>query len=307
MSAPKIDLIRQALSAAESSIKLARQLLSDVEVEEGKGRTKPRELPGVAGMFDGLGMVTEKGERFPVPENYASKSILVVGDTLKLVGEGGEKRFKQIEHVKRHKTTGILTKKDGKWAVVTPEGSYRVLDASVGHFDGAIGDEVLLQIPANNLQTTWAAVENITKKGEREGIKAVPAAPLREVSKPEARERPEAVEKAETKSEEGKEKIATTEAQKKEETRKKEKEEKPKESRESPKVEAREEKPKPPVPHAAKPIPAESKPPVAEIRPAQAAPKPAPVEEAKIAPAESKPVPAQPKPTTGEVAEDELR
>jgi hypothetical protein len=164
--AQQVDLIRQALTAAESSIKLARQLLSDIEKEGFKSKSKAKELPGVTGIFDGQGMTDEKGGTHPVPENYASKSILVVGDTLKLVGQGKEKRFKQVEHVKRHKTTGILAKKDGKWTAVTSEGSYKLLPAAVEYFDGAVGDEVLVQLPASNLQTTWAAVEKITKKEE---------------------------------------------------------------------------------------------------------------------------------------------
>ena len=162
--AQKIDLIRQALSAAESSLKLARQLLSEVEREGLWNKPKAKKLPGILGVFDGQNMVTEKGETYPVPENYASKSILVVGDTLKLVEQGREKRFKQIEHVKRHKTTGILAKKEGKWAAVTPEGSYKLLPASVEHYGAQVGTEVLVQLPANNLQSTWAAVEKINKK-----------------------------------------------------------------------------------------------------------------------------------------------
>lgn len=165
MNANKIDLIRQALSASESSIKLARQLLSELESGRRGDTPKAKEMPGITGVFEGETMTTEKGEKYPVPENYASKSILVVGDTLKLVENAGQKRFKQIEHVKRHKTIGIIAKKEGKWAAVTSEGSYRILPASVEHFKGDVGDEVLVQLPANNLQTPWAAVEKVTKKG----------------------------------------------------------------------------------------------------------------------------------------------
>lgn len=166
MARQKIDLIRQALTASESSIRLARQLLSDLEGEAPKGKPQTTSIPGVLGIFDGVGMTTEDNEKHSVPENYASKSILVVGDTLKLYKEGGVEKFKQIEHVKRHKTTGILTKKEGKWAVVTSEGSYKVLAASVGHYEGNVGDEALVQLPARNLQVPWAAVEKITKKGQ---------------------------------------------------------------------------------------------------------------------------------------------
>ncbi len=166
MSTNKIDLIRQALSASESSIKLARQLLSELESGGKKDQPKAKEMPGITGIFEGETMTTEKGEKYPVPENYASKSILVVGDTLKLVDSGGQKRFKQVEHVKRHKTTGIITKKEGKWTAVTSEGSYKILPAAVEHFKGDVGDEVLVQLPANNLQTPWAAVEKVTKRDE---------------------------------------------------------------------------------------------------------------------------------------------
>ena len=174
MEKQRVDLIRQALTASESSIRLARTLLNDLETETSKGgggrvHQQSKTLPGVTGIYDGESMVSESGEeRYPVPENYASKSILVIGDTLKLVEEGGQKRFKQIEHVKRFKTTGILTKKEGKWAVVTPEGSYKILAASVDHFNGDSGDEALLQLPAKNLQVPWAAVEKIAPKGQLE-------------------------------------------------------------------------------------------------------------------------------------------
>src|SRR3989304_4789743 len=117
MAKKNIDLISQALGAAESSIRLAKQLLSEMEGSSGTQTTKDKleELPGITGIFDGESMVAQDGQTFPVPANYASKSMLVVGDTLKLVEEGKEKRFKQIEHVRRHKTSGMLTKKDGKW------------------------------------------------------------------------------------------------------------------------------------------------------------------------------------------------
>lgn len=166
----RIALINQALSAADSSIKLARQLLSELEgggaiSQRGANlSSSPPERPGIVGVFDGENMVTETGEKYGVPANYASKSMLVVGDTLKLSDEGGEKRFKQIEHVKRHRTVGILTKKEGKFRLVTPEGSYKVLPVSAEHFKGEVGDEAVAFLPASNLSVTYAALESINKK-----------------------------------------------------------------------------------------------------------------------------------------------
>ncbi|MCL5411568.1 MAG: hypothetical protein M1150_02415 [Patescibacteria group bacterium] len=164
MTVNKIDLARQALNAAESSIKLARQLLTEVEQGKDANKTSANELPGITGIFDGENMIGDDGTKYPVPANYASKSMLVVGDTLKLVDEGGEKRFKQVDHVKRHKSVGILTKKDGKFKVVTSEGSYKVLPVTVAYFNGQVGDEATIQIPANNLTAAYAAIESIINK-----------------------------------------------------------------------------------------------------------------------------------------------
>jgi len=178
-----LELIRQALGAAESSIRLAKQLLVKIEGVGIEAKPKPIELPGVTGIFDGENMVSADGQSFPIPANYASKSMLVVGDTLKLVDEGKEKRFKQIEHVKRHKTSGILTKKDGKWKVVTSEGSYKVLPAAVAHFGADISSEVVLQLPANNLTVPYGAIEEV-KKVEKETTKSTPIEESKE-EKPE--------------------------------------------------------------------------------------------------------------------------
>lgn len=160
-----IERIRQALSAAESNIKLAKQLLNDAEGGKQPDEKQKREvLPGTIGTYDGESMVMESGEKHPVPANYASKSMLVVGDTLKLVDEKGGKRFKQIEHVKRHKTEGVLTKKDGKFHVLAIEGSYRVLPAAVDHFGVGLEDKLNIWIPAENQTASWAAIESVVGK-----------------------------------------------------------------------------------------------------------------------------------------------
>jgi hypothetical protein len=161
--ANNIELLRQALSASESSIKLAKQLLGDIEKGGANGKPKKKVLPGIIGTFDGENMVTESGEKHPVPANYASKSLLVVGDVLKLVDKKEGKRFKQIEHVKRYKTKGVLTKKDGKFHVVASEGSYRVLPAAVSHFEANVGDELSIFLPAKNLTASWGTVESLVK------------------------------------------------------------------------------------------------------------------------------------------------
>lgn len=173
MENSRLEHIRGALASAENSIKLAKQLLAEMEggIPERPSHHQPApapavttERPGVVGVYDGEKMTTAQGETYIIPGNYASKSLLVVGDTLKMYEENGDKRFKQIEHVKRHKTTGLLLKKDGKFRAITPEGSYKVLIESINHFNGEVGDEVILHLPAGNLTSPYAAIETIHKK-----------------------------------------------------------------------------------------------------------------------------------------------
>lgn len=197
MNTKKYELLKQALAACESSIKLAKQLLSELEASGAAehGQKKAENKPGTTGVFTGLEMVTDNGEHYNVPENYASKSVLVVGDTLKLIKEGSEIRFKQIEHVKRHRTNGVLAKKEGKWIAITPEGSYKVLPAAVEHFTGSVGDEAVIHLPAANLAVPYAAIESLKKKeGEKETVTEEKEI---KVEKPEETKKPK-VEKSNT-------------------------------------------------------------------------------------------------------------
>lgn len=195
----QIESIKQAIGAAESSIRLSRQLLN--ELERGSFvKSEEESIPGVIGTFDGESMVMESGEKHLVPANYASKSMLIVGDTLKLVDGKGDKKFKQIEHVKRYKTFGVLTKKDGKFHVVTQEGSYRVIPAAVDHFNAVVGEEVRIVIPAKNLTAAWASIES-TEKKEKSNNEQRPQSPVetkketKDILKKETKEEVSSVEK----------------------------------------------------------------------------------------------------------------
>lgn len=180
------QLIIQALNAAETNIKLAKQLLSGVVAAPTKPTAK--DLPGIIGTFDGENMITEKGEKFPVNPNYASKSVLVYGDTLKRVEVDGQERFKQIARVKRHKVEGILAKKAGKWTVVTADGSYTVSPVAVEFYSGKEGDEVVVVLPVEDKNAPYAALELI-KKEEPSTVKKAPVKKKTPTKKPATRKR----------------------------------------------------------------------------------------------------------------------
>ena len=156
----KIQNIHQALSAAVSSIHLAKKLLNELEAGQ---EEDTRELPGEFGIFDGHCMVTEEGEKYQVPENYASKSELVYGDSLKMMDREGKNYFKQVERVKRQEIKGVLAKKDGDWHLIDSRGSFEVLPAAVSYYDGEEGDEALGIIPQDNPRAPFAALKSVVK------------------------------------------------------------------------------------------------------------------------------------------------
>src|SRR3989338_5777794 len=107
----KIQQLQKELNDAVSLINSVKRQL--VDLESGLGVVPTSSIVGVVGKFMGDCMMTEEGQKYDVPLNYASKSVLVFGDKLKMYEEGGEKKFKQIERVKRFRTEGILAKKEG--------------------------------------------------------------------------------------------------------------------------------------------------------------------------------------------------
>jgi len=167
------QLIIQALNAAETNIRLAKTLLSETRAAAPKPSSK--DVPGITGTFDGENMIAEDGKKYPVNPNYASKSVLVYGDTLKRIEEDGQERFKQIARVKRQKVEGILAKKNGKWVAVTADGSYLVSPVAVGFHKGEEGDEVVVVLPVDNKNMPYAALESV-KKEEKPSKPSVVAA-----------------------------------------------------------------------------------------------------------------------------------
>ncbi|TSC53008.1 MAG: hypothetical protein CEO40_85 [Parcubacteria group bacterium LiPW_72] len=179
----KIALIREILEQAESNLSQAKKVLAEFlggDVESSKPKIskkqileKAQELASstgktriIQGVFNGQSMVAPDDTEYPVPANYASKSKIIQGDTLKLtITEDGSFIYKQIGPVERKKVLGVLSQDDkGEYQVIVENKAYKVLLASVTYFKGEAGDEVTLVIPASKSESEWGAVENIIKK-----------------------------------------------------------------------------------------------------------------------------------------------
>jgi hypothetical protein len=176
----QIALIKQMLDSAEKSIVNARKLLaemsggevasldhSDLLQERLEGLSVSETDRVIEGVFDGENMVGADKRIYPIPANYASKSKLVEGDTLKLtIADDGSFIYKQIGPVERRKVIGRLFREDtGAYKVKVGDKVYRVLLASVTYFKAEIGDDITLVVPEEG-DVEWGAVENVIKKSK---------------------------------------------------------------------------------------------------------------------------------------------
>lgn len=176
--ASKLALIKEMLESAESNIRSAKQIVSELTGTSSKSvyskmasaidtDDKDSEEEGdkiVEGVFNGQTMIDKNQKEYPVPANYASKSKLIPGDVLKLtIKEDGGFLYKQIGPVERKRVIGILTYEDGQYKVIASGKAYNVLLASVTYFKAEVGDQITLVVPELE-DTEWGAIENVLPK-----------------------------------------------------------------------------------------------------------------------------------------------
>jgi len=160
--AKKFDSIKRLLKSAQYQLEHVSNVIEMMEHEEKKAYYQS--VPGTEGVFDGQYLVASDGRRTEVPGNYAAKSRLVCGDVLKVFADNGKQVFKQIDKVERKKIEGILTKKEGKWHILSDSGSFKVLDVAAEFNQAELNDKVSAFIPANNSNVPFAALDRIYKE-----------------------------------------------------------------------------------------------------------------------------------------------
>lgn len=162
----QLKTLKKLIETAETNLAGAKELLASLVGDEKTAVSSvsevARESGGgkiIEGSFDGQNMVGPDGKVYPVPANYASKSKLVQGDTLKLtIAEDGSFIYKQIGPIDRKKLIGTLVLKDGQYTVEAQSHPYRVLFASVSYFRAQPGDQVTIVVPKDG-DADWAAIE----------------------------------------------------------------------------------------------------------------------------------------------------
>ncbi len=159
----QVKRLRALIAEAETSLAAAKELLMSLVGDDSVVSSGVRdENLGkiIEGVFDGQNMVGSDAKTYPVPANYASKSKLVQGDILKLtIADDGSFLYKQIGPIPRKQVVGTLELKDGHYYVNVGDRQYRVLLASVTYFKAKPGDQVSVNIPEEEVDAEWAALE----------------------------------------------------------------------------------------------------------------------------------------------------
>ena len=159
----QIKRLRVLIQEAETNLAAANELLISLVGDDDKMPAVVREdTLGkiIEGVFDGQNMVGSDAKTYPVPANYASKSKLVQGDILKLtIAEDGTFLYKQIGPILRKQIVGTLILENGHYLVDVSGRRYRVLLASVTYFKAKQGDQVSVNVPEDDSQAEWAALE----------------------------------------------------------------------------------------------------------------------------------------------------
>jgi hypothetical protein len=159
----QIKRLRALIQEAETNLAAATELLISLVGDDEKiAPVAQDENIGkiIEGVFDGQNMVGSDGKMYPVPANYASKSKLVQGDILKLtIADDGTFLYKQIGPIPRKQVVGTLKLEAGHYFVEVGDREYRVLLASVTYFKAKPGDQVSVNVPEDDSQAEWAALE----------------------------------------------------------------------------------------------------------------------------------------------------
>ncbi|MCU0288731.1 MAG: hypothetical protein MUF15_20345 [Acidobacteria bacterium] len=121
----------------------------------------------IKGSFDGLNFIGDNSKTYPIPANYASKSLLVEGDELLLrISLSGQFVYKQIKLIPRKKIFANVITEGNLKKIISKDGDiYKILNASRTFFDLQEGDEVIAIIPRDT-KSTFAAIEAVSKQYE---------------------------------------------------------------------------------------------------------------------------------------------
>ncbi len=171
----KIKVLRDLIHSAQNSINSAKKILNtllgesseedDIQVDTSWLMSYSSwDLQVVEWVFTGESMLGPDGNTYPIPQNYASKSLLVQWSKLKATIEpNGRIKYKIIGEIPFETKIGIVTKNGEKYQINTSDKSYHVLMAAITFHKCEVGDTVSIRVPEGK-DATYAVIEAIIPK-----------------------------------------------------------------------------------------------------------------------------------------------
>lgn len=123
-------------------------------------------LKSIEGIFNGKGMVVSEGCEISVPENYASKSMILAGARMVYHITNQRSYFKQLDSPEPATAIGIIVPKGGTLVVEAlvddRQVIFKFLSAFRSYHRLTIGDEVVIAYPEklSILDENWCIIEN---------------------------------------------------------------------------------------------------------------------------------------------------
>ncbi len=181
----KIESILSLIEVAENNIVVARKLLIQIAQEKNtknpadisfapvlpKSREEEEALEVVEGYFDGENMIGDNSQTYPVPQNYASKTQLIIGDRMKWILTPTREIFKLIAPANRVRVTGSFNIEGDNFVALVDEYSnpVKILKASstyaMKNLGLRVGDEIAIYVP-KDATPVWGAFISVVKPGE---------------------------------------------------------------------------------------------------------------------------------------------
>lgn len=174
MDEKNIKALRDLIQSAQISINSAKKLLNSLlgEDQDDGFQVSMEWLSSyvqwedkvIEWVFTWESMLWSDGNIYPVPQNYASKSLLVQWSKLKaIIQPSGKIVYKIIGEIPFESKIGIITKNGEKYVITTDTKSYNVLLAAITFHHCNVGDTVSIRIPEWK-DATFAVIEAIVPK-----------------------------------------------------------------------------------------------------------------------------------------------
>jgi hypothetical protein len=175
----KIQSALSLIEIAENNLNNAKALLNSLMEEKGMQATPDNQYKNlsseesqaievVEGYFDGESMLGDNGQYYTVPQNYASKTQLVIGDRMKWMLTPDKEVFKLIGQAQRERIIGTFSMEADNYVVISEKypKPIKILKASatfaMKNLGLNYGDEVVLIVP-KGITPTWGAFSSVVK------------------------------------------------------------------------------------------------------------------------------------------------